>query len=271
MTGSAGKTSTKDAIAALLAFRACRSARPKAISTITSGCRFRSCALPDDAQAAVLEMGMNHAGEIRALAAIAKPDIGVVTNVGHAHLEFFDSIDGIALAKRELIEALPRNGAAVLNADDPRVAAFATSIPARRDLRLLRRSAKYARSRWMHRTSAAWAWISKRNSPGATRFRTSWPASPSRGLFGIRAEDLTEAVRSLAPGKMRGERTRIRRHHDFERLLQLQPSRCAIHDRRAARDASPAQDRRAGGDARTRRWNRELTPRPGTNTSRGAG
>ena len=210
VTGSAGKTSTKDIVAGLLSaqFRT-----GKTVGNFNNhlGVPLSFLRLPDDCRAAVLEMGMNHAGEIRELAKMARPSIGVITNVGWAHTENFpDGIEGVARAKRELIEELPVDGIAVLNADDPRVREFAKVHGGRSIL-------------FGFADDAEVRGEDLELSPAGVRFRalgTDFEASltgrhaVSNILAGIAVcraldispERLRDAVHSLTPGKMRGER-----------------------------------------------------------------
>jgi UDP-N-acetylmuramoyl-tripeptide--D-alanyl-D-alanine ligase len=124
ITGSAGKTTTKDAVAQVLVARF-RVLKSQGNLNNAFGLPLQLLKLEAEHDVAVVEMGMNHAGEITALARIAEPNWGVVTNVAPVHLEYFaDGIAGIARAKYELIDALPPDGIAVLNCDDEFVTKF---------------------------------------------------------------------------------------------------------------------------------------------------
>ena len=124
ITGSAGKTTTKEAIAQVLESRF---KVHKSHGNLNNhfGLPLQLLRLQPEHEVAILEMGMSHAGEIAALCKIAAPDWGVVTNVGTAHAEnFSDGQAGIARAKYELIASLPRLGTAILNSDDKYVRQF---------------------------------------------------------------------------------------------------------------------------------------------------
>jgi UDP-N-acetylmuramoyl-tripeptide--D-alanyl-D-alanine ligase len=123
ITGSTGKTTTKEAIAHVLSHRF-RVLKSEGNFNNHFGLPLMLLKLEPEHDIAVVEMGMSHGGEIAVLAEIAQPEIGVVTNVAPVHLEFFDSIAGIARAKYELVQALPTRGTAVLNADDEYVSQF---------------------------------------------------------------------------------------------------------------------------------------------------
>ena len=130
VTGSAGKTTTKEILAALLAARF-RVLKSEGNLNNDYGLPLTLMRLEEE-DAIVVELGMSRRGELARLATIAEPEIGIVTNVAPVHLEFFSSLDEIALAKRELIQGLAGpQPVAVLNADDPRVSRFAEGFRGR--------------------------------------------------------------------------------------------------------------------------------------------
>jgi len=130
ITGSVGKTSTKEMAALVLAERFETARSPENWNT-EIGIPLVLVNLPAAAEAAVLEMAMRGPGQIRELVEIARPQIGVVTAIGESHMDFFETREQLAAAKGELIEGLPPDGVAVLNADDPLAMGLAGRGPAR--------------------------------------------------------------------------------------------------------------------------------------------
>ena len=123
ITGSVGKTTTKDLTAVACAAGRRTAANERSFNN-DQGLPVTILNAPDDTEVLILEMGMRGLGHIAKLCDVARPDIGLVTVVGDAHTELLGGIDGVAMAKGELIASLPSTGTAVLNADDERVAAM---------------------------------------------------------------------------------------------------------------------------------------------------
>ena len=129
VTGSVGKTTTKELIAAVLGQRYNVLKSERSLNT-TTGMEFTLLRLDAQHEKAVLEMGMYTTGEIAHLCRLARPRYGVVTNVGPVHLERLGSVEAIAAAKSELVQALPADGVAILNGDDALVRAMAAKTAA---------------------------------------------------------------------------------------------------------------------------------------------
>lgn len=127
ITGSVGKTSTKEMLATICA-RAGRTHAAKASFNNHWGVPLTLARMPADTEFAVCEIGMNHAGEIRPLTGMVRPHVAIVTTVEAVHIEFFDSVEGIADAKAEIFEGLEPDGIAVLNTDNAHFARLANVV-----------------------------------------------------------------------------------------------------------------------------------------------
>lgn len=209
VTGSAGKTTTKETIAALL-LDSLRVGKNEGNLNNHIGLPLSILRQSPAEQVYVFEMGMNHLGEIRFLASIARPQVAVVTNVGSAHIENLGSREAIGLAKRELVESLPPDGLAVLNADDPVVSRFGEIHPGRTVTFGLHEGADIRVEELTMGQSGA------RFQIAGTAFET--PVAGKHSVLnvaaavavgselGVPVSVMAERARGLQPAKMRGER-----------------------------------------------------------------
>jgi UDP-N-acetylmuramoyl-tripeptide--D-alanyl-D-alanine ligase len=214
VTGSVGKTTTKEILAALLGARLCVLKSEGNLNN-EYGLPLMLLRLEEEHDAAVLEMGMSRRGELRRLAAVARPNVGVVTRIAPAHLEFFKSVDEIALAKQELIEGLDgKQSVAVLNADDPRVAAFAAHAPGRVVTYGLRAAADFRAEKIEDRGAfgSEFDFVGPQGRarlelgiPGRHMIANAVAALAAASVWGVGAAEAQRVFPALEPASMRGE------------------------------------------------------------------
>ena len=211
ITGSVGKTSAKDLMATACGAGRRTTANERSFNN-EQGLPVTILNAPDDVEVLIVEMGMRGFGHIAQLCDIARPDVGVVTVVGHAHTELVGGMEGVARAKGELVEALPASGTAVLNADDGRVAAmrsrtvadvitFGTSGDVRvSDVEL------DGRARARFRVDTPWgSGVTRLAVPGAHMVTNAAAAVTVAGLVGVELGAALDAVSTAAVSGMRME------------------------------------------------------------------
>lgn len=211
VTGSNGKTTTKELIAAVLSSRY-RVHKTEGNLNNHIGLPLTLLSAPEDAEAAVVEMGMNHRGEIAFLSRLAAPDIGVITNVGDSHLEFLGSREGIADAKLEILEGMPEEGTLIIHGDEPLLTE-----------RIRLESRKVIRIGWGKENddypvdfTVSETGIFFRSAACGTRFEVSLPgrhnalnalmAAAAGRLLGLSEEEIAEGFRRVRPAGMRLEK-----------------------------------------------------------------
>ena len=218
VTGSVGKTTTKEILAALLGakFRVLKS---EGNLNNEYGLPLALLHLDPADEVAVLELGMSHRGELRRLAEIAEPEVGVVTRVAPVHLEFFSSVEEIALAKRELIGGLAGpDPVAVLNADDPRVARFAEIARGRVLTFGFGAAAQFRAERIEDRGAegTSFDFVSPGNRarfslplPGRHSVENCLAALAAASVWGVGVAEAATVLPQLLPGEMRGRLLRF--------------------------------------------------------------
>ncbi|MFM8395196.1 MAG: UDP-N-acetylmuramoyl-tripeptide--D-alanyl-D-alanine ligase [Acidobacteriota bacterium] len=225
ITGSAGKTTMKDLTAHLLEAKGRVLSSPGNLNTgyglaLTVARMICRGSRPDDYDLAVIEMGMSSYGEISRLTRLARPTVGVVGNVGTAHIEFFGTRERIARAKAEMVDGLARGGTAVLNADDPRVLAMAKR---RSDIRVLtfgmrqpadvtasalRSEGDLRGTRFLLRTPTGEAEVML-PLLGEHNVANALAAATAAHAVGLAVEEIAARLASTVPSRMRGEVHRL--------------------------------------------------------------
>jgi UDP-N-acetylmuramoyl-tripeptide--D-alanyl-D-alanine ligase len=218
ITGSVGKTTTKEILAALLGTKL-RVLKSEGNFNNEFGLPLTLFRLEDTHDVAVLEMGMSFPGELRRLAAIAQPDVVIELRVAPAHLLNFSSVDEIAMAKRELVEGLKGpNSVAVLNADDPRVAAMAGAAPGRVIFYGTEKPAEFTAEQIEDRGALGSAFTLVHNGkrsriemslPGRHVVLNALAAIAAASLWNIGAAEAQSAFPDLRTPSMRGELVRF--------------------------------------------------------------